>query len=343
MKAQADTLARSAVVSGRPDDGQRRDAVPVDAFLQVRGIVKRYRSGHVANRGVDLTASLGEVVALLGPNGAGKTTLVLQLLGLMAPTEGEIRIANIDVVANPNGVKHLIGYQPQGHMAMGGLGARHALEFTARLRGLSRTAARAQAQQLAVEFELSEVLSKPLNQLSGGWRRLVDVAVAFAGAPRLVVLDEPTESLDPAHRLLIWRKLDRLRETRQATCVVVTHNLLEAERVVDRVVIMGNGEVLASGSPGALKQHLGRDLILELRLCPDAPPPTAIAELGLVRRSSAVQMDILLAPERVPAALELLLAPDARRWLEEFHLAPPSLETVYFDLGTGDDNALITA
>ena len=124
MKVQLDTRARPAFVSGRSDDGQRRSAVPAGDFVQVRGVVKRYRSGHVANRGVDLTARLGEVVALLGPNGAGKTTLVLQLLGLMAPTEGEIRIANIDVVANPNGIKYLIGYQPQGHMAMGGLRVR---------------------------------------------------------------------------------------------------------------------------------------------------------------------------------------------------------------------------
>lgn len=335
------SLAPPAV---RADDRTHRNGSKPDArFVYARGIVKRYRSGHVANRGVDLTAGVGEVVALLGPNGAGKTTLVLQLLGLMAPTEGQITIGNVDVVACPNAVKHLIGYQPQGHMAMGGLGARHALEFTARLRGFSRTAARAQAQQLAAEFELAEVLSKPLNQLSGGWRRLVDVAVAFAGAPRFVVLDEPTESLDPAHRLLIWRKLERLRETRRATCLVVTHNLLEAERVVDRVVIMGHGKVLASGSPGELKKHLGRDLIVELRLCPGARSPAALAELGLVTRSSGLQMTIRLARERVPGALELLLATDAAEWVEEFQLAPPSLETIYFDLGAGDDGALAAA
>jgi ABC-type multidrug transport system ATPase subunit len=307
------------------------------SFLEAAGVVKRHRSGTLANDGISLTAELGEVIALVGPNGAGKTTLVRQLLGLLAPTAGTIRVGGIDVVADPGAVKSLIGYQPQGHMAMGGVEVGRMLELTARLRGLTKADAAAQAAALAEAFQLALVLAQPRSQLSGGWRRLVDVAVAFAGRPRLIVLDEPTDNLDPVHRQLIWARLDALRETRQATCLLVTHNLLEAERVVDRVVIVDGGRVVRSGSPGTLKQRFGSDVLLELHLRPGAELPRALFALGTARHVRPGHVQLLLAQQRVPVATRLLLDPAARAWLDDFRLAPPSLEAIY--LGLGEDLA----
>jgi ABC-type multidrug transport system ATPase subunit len=301
------------------------------AFLEASEVTKRYRSGTLANDGISLSAGLGEVIAVVGPNGAGKTTFVLQVLGLLAPSAGAIGVGGVDVVADPAGVKPLIGYQPQGHMAMGGIEAGRVLEFTARLRGLSPAEAAAQAAALATDFDLAPVLAKPLNTLSGGWRRLVDVAVAFAGRPRLIVLDEPTDNLDPVHRRLIWDRLDALRSSRQATCLLVTHNLLEAERVVDRVVIIDGGRVVQAGSPGALKQRFGTDVQLDVHLRAAAPP--ALLALGAAHEARPGHVALLLPQQRVPAAMRILLAPGAREWLDDFRLAPPSLEAIYLGLG----------
>jgi ABC-type multidrug transport system ATPase subunit len=307
-------------------------AVPIGRFVDARGVSKRYRSGTLANDGVDFAADLGDVSAIVGPNGAGKSTFVLQLVGLLAPTAGAIRVGAVDVVADPDAAKRLIGYQPQGHMAMGGVEVRHVLAFTARLRGLAKAEAARQAAVLTEEFDLGEVLDTPLNKLSGGWRRLVDVAVAFAGSPQLVVLDEPTNDLDPVHRRLIWAKLDALRRSRTATCVLVTHNLLEAERVVDRVVVIDRGRVVASGSPGALKQRFGKDLLLDLYLQPEVGVPASLTSLGSAVEVRPGHLQILLAQAVVPRAMEILLADAARTWLDDFRLAPPSLESVYLGL-----------
>jgi ABC-type multidrug transport system ATPase subunit len=312
-------------------------------FLEAAGVTKRYRSGTLANDALTLSAELGEVLALVGPNGAGKTTFVLQLIGLLTPTAGAIRIGDVDVVASPDAVKPLIGYQPQGHMAMGGVEVEHVLAFTGRLRGLTKAEAAAQTAALAAEFDLGDVLRRPLNRLSGGWRRLVDVAVAFAGRPRLIVLDEPTENLDPVHRRLIWKRLDALRESRAATCLLVTHNLLEAERVVDRVVIVDGGRIVQSGSPGALKQRFGRDVLLDVHLRPGAVAPAALLALGTAHAGRPGHVQLLLAQQRTPAALRMLLEAGASAWLDDFRLGRPSLETIYLGLGEEAAHAIAAA
>lgn len=305
------------------------------AFIEARDVVKRYRSNVVANDGISLDAQLGEVVAILGPNGAGKTTFILQLLGLLAPTSGTIRVGEADVTADPQSVKRLSSYQPQGHMAMGGIEVRHVLPFTGRLRGLSRAEAHGQAEALITEFGLADVSDRPLHRLSGGWRRLVDVAVAFMGRPKLIVLDEPTNDLDPVHRRLIWDKLNMLRQTRETTCLLVTHNLLEAERVVDRVMIIDQGRVMAHGSPGALKRGLDRALRLDVyvRLGSKlATAPAVLSELGQGYQVRPGHLRFLLTRDRASRAMAVLLAEETRQAIDDFRLAPPSLEDVYLHM-----------
>jgi ABC-type multidrug transport system ATPase subunit len=296
-------------------------------------VVRRF-GDVLANDAVSFRADLGEVVAILGPNGAGKTTLILQLLGLLVPTSGTIHVGGADVVADPLGVKRIASYQPQGHTAMGGVEVRRALEYTGRLRGMTVPEARRQAADLAGQFGLHDVLDQPLNRLSGGWRRLADVAAAFMGHPRLIVLDEPTNDLDPLHRRLVWGRLDALRRSRESTCLLVTHNLLEAERVVDRVVIMSRGRTVACGSPGALKRRLGSGLRLDVYVGSEpeaAGTLTALAALGRVRRGRPGHWQFFLGREDVPAAMATLLA-ETGAGVDDFRLAPPSLEDVYLDL-----------
>lgn len=315
-----------------------------ESFIEVNDLVKHYRSQDVrANDGIRFTAEAGEIVALLGPNGAGKTTFILQLLGLVVPASGTIFVGDIDVVATPARVKRIASYQPQGHMAMAGVAVQQALVYTGRLRGLSASQARRQAEELTEEFELQSVSSTPLQQLSGGWRRLVDIAVAFMGQPQLVVLDEPTNDLDPQHRRLVWEKLNRLRESRAMTCLIVTHNLLEAERIVDRAVILKQGRCVTDGSPGAIKQLLGADVRLDIYLSMSALSselPPALTALGPAHSIRPGHFWLFLPRNRAFRAMEILSHDSAREWLDDFRLAPPSLEDVYLHLSEVQDEQL---
>lgn len=310
----------------------QHEPVRTRPFVEAREVVKRYRGSVEANAGVCFEARLGEVVALLGANGAGKTTFVLQLLGLLKPSSGSIRVGDVDVVRDPAGVKRLASYQPQSHAAMGGVAVWQALVLTGRLRGQTAANAERVGAELVTHFGLEPVLHQPLSRLSGGWRRLVDVATAFMGEPRLIVLDEPTNDLDPVHRRLVWSRVDALRHERRVSCLLVTHNLLEAERVADRVVVLQQGRVAAEGSPGELKRRLGDALQLDVYASPQAAPETirtVLAGLGpqVVIRPGHVQVHV--ERKDVSAALERLMQAMNRRIVEDFRLAPPSLEDVY--------------
>jgi len=313
------------------------------AFVEVQSLRKQYRQGSPANHDITFSAGLGEVIAILGPNGAGKTTLALQLLGLLRPTSGSITVGGIDVIAEPAAVKQIATYQPQGGMAMTGLEVRRALAFTSRLRGLSWADARAQANQLAEEFDLMDVFNSTIRNLSGGMQRLVEVAIAFTGSPRLIVLDEPTNDLDPKHRQLVWRRLHRLQQTRTATCLVATHNLLEAEKAVDRVIIVRDGTIVASGSPGELKKSISSRLRLDLFIQPDRELPSSLPGLTEAQELRPGHFRHFLTEAAASRILPYLLAPEAESWLDDFQLAPPSLEDVYFGLEATDYETLAPA
>jgi ABC-type multidrug transport system ATPase subunit len=306
-----------------------------EAALDVRELTKRYPGGTLANDALSLRVERGEVFGLLGPNGAGKTTLVLQVLGLLKPTSGAIEVEGIDVLAHPERVKRVSGYMPQARVAMRGLEVWRALHVTGRLRGLDDAAARGQAAALIGRLGLDEHRNTFLDRLSGGLTRVAAFAMALIGRPRLVVLDEPTNELDPLRRRAVWDALRELGRAGDTTCLLVTHNVLEAEGAVDRVAIVDRGRVVALGTPGELKARLGDEVRLEVVL------KTDVAQNGQ-RADAEARLDALgrrldLAPGRyavfvprpaVGGAVDVLLG-DLGPRLDDFRVAPPSLEDVY--------------
>ncbi len=188
------------------------------------------------------------------------------MLGLLAPTSGSITVEGVDVVAHPRAVSRFSGYMPQTRIAMRNLEVERALTVTGRLRGQSEPTARAQTNALIERLELGEHRAKYMDRLSGGLMRVAAFGMALMGDPRLIVLDEPTNELDPLRRRMVWEIIRDLKRERPVTCVLVTHNVLEAERVVDRVAMIDGGRVVAVGTPGALKAQLGDEVRLEVVL-----------------------------------------------------------------------------
>ncbi|MER7873957.1 ABC transporter ATP-binding protein [Streptomyces malaysiensis] len=329
-----------------------KQATSGDVVCTVRGLVKTYPAARGrrgapatpavrASDGIDLDVVRGEVFGLLGPNGAGKSTLVRQLTGLLRPDEGRVRVLGHDLVRHPERAARLLGYLGQDSTALDELTVSLAAETTARLRGLETRAARAARDAVIEELGLGEVAGRPLKKLSGGQRRLACVAAALVGERPLLVLDEPTSGMDPVARRAVWAAVDRRRAERGVTVVLVTHNVIEAETVLDRVAVLDRGRVIACDTPAGLKSLVADEVRLELVWRTE--PPLDVPEVAALRKAaeacraagggSGRRWTLRLPPDDARAAIATVTGGPAFAALDDFTLATPSLEDVYLALG----------
>ena len=295
-------------------------------LLEVDGVTKVYRGGLKANDDITLGIEAGEVFGLLGPNGAGKTTLIGQILGLLAPTSGTIRVDGVDVVRRPNVAREACSYQPQSSVPIDGLTPVQAIELAGRIRGGDAAAVRRRAHDLIEALDLLEWERKAI-QLSGGVMRLVAFCMAVVQPGRIVILDEPTNDVDPLRRKLLWQQVRAVADNGSAV-LLVTHNVLEAERCVDRLAIVDDGRVVGAGTPASLKGDLGGWLRLELVLEPGVESPKVPRYL---RRPTHVGRRLLAEVSSASVDKAVAWATSLREEgaAEEFSLGPATLEDVY--------------
>ncbi|MCL1871887.1 MAG: ABC transporter ATP-binding protein [Promicromonosporaceae bacterium] len=226
--------------------------------LVVQGLSKRFGAGPdavQANDAVDLTVRAGQVVCLLGHNGAGKSTLVNQVVGLTLPDAGTIHLDGVDAVADPARARALASVQAQANVPITGLTPRKAVELVGRIRGLRKADARRRSGELLGALDLAPWADKPSEKVSGGVARLTAFAMAAVAPGRLVVLDEPTNDVDPVRRRLLWQQIRHIADD-GAGILLVTHNIHEAEHVVDDVVLLDSGRVVTHGTPAQLVETL---------------------------------------------------------------------------------------
>ncbi len=306
------------------------------AIYQIENLTKVYRgSDRKANDGLTFEIYEGEIFGLLGPNGAGKSTLVGQISGLLAPTSGAIKLFGMDVVKRPDLLPQYVSLQPQHTGALWDLYPEEALFHTARFRGLTSAEARRQANDLLEEFGLTGMRGRQIRRLSGGQRKLIGVAVAIIGLRPVMIFDEPTNELDPQVRRLVWDKLQKLN-TQGTTIILVTHNVLEAERVIGRVGIINHGRLMALGTPGDLKGQVDQRVRLELQFKADPNGFTQLLEeLGDVRSLTRQHWSVLCHREGARGAIDRVLAQIGLDSLDDFRILTPSLEDVYLQLGGG--------
>jgi ABC-2 type transport system ATP-binding protein len=314
----------------------------VSALLEVRDLTKQYRGGVLANDGLSLDVQAGEVFGLLGPNGAGKTTLVAQVLGLLRPTSGRILLDGVDVVERPDIARSSCSYQPQGLAPLEGVTPEEAVRLTGRLRGGQRDVVRRRTDELLTALDLDAWRTR-LVPLSGGVARLVSFCMAAVHPVRLAVLDEPTNDVDPLRRRLLWQQVRRLADEGTAV-LLVTHNVAEAEKCVDRLAIVDAGRVQVSGTPAELRRGLGGALRLELTLDDrsELPPlPPFLTAPAVAGRRVVVQAGLSDAGRAVTWARKV----QEDGAVAEFQLAPASLEDVYVrSVGaTEDEHAAVLA
>ncbi|MGV8972824.1 MAG: ABC transporter ATP-binding protein [Rhodoglobus sp.] len=310
--------------------------------LRVEGLTKRYggRSGVQANDDISFDVAPGSVTGLLGHNGAGKTTLVNQVVGLVRPNRGSIYVDDVDAVAHPHLARRLVSIQAQANVPITGLTPRLAVELVGRIRGASRPEAARRTQRLLDALELGPWADTPAQKVSGGIARLTSFAMTAVAPGRLVVLDEPTNDVDPVRRRLLWTEIRALADSGSAV-LLVTHNVREAERVVDHLVVLDSGRVIAAGTPAALTAPLKGVLTVEIQLAAAPAPewPAVVTDADVVgSRCPDLRRTGTIRPED---------AADVVRWaqghvdsgrLEGYSLTPASLEDVYVRL-VGADHA----
>ena len=255
-----------------------------NAIIEVRNLRKHYRQVE-AVKGISFDVHRGTTTALLGGNGAGKTTTLSMLLGVLTPTAGAIRILGDDMLAHRHRVLPRINFTSPYVDLPKRLTVEENLRVYARLYGIPRGKVR--VEELAQELDLTEFLKRPYGNLSAGQRTRVSLAKALLNHPEVLLLDEPTASLDPDVGDRMRTLLEQYQKKSHCTMLLATHNMGEVERMCDEVIMLRAGVVVDQGSPSALLQRYSRENMEEVFLLPGSGPTPTTGRAAMVMRTGS--------------------------------------------------------
>ncbi|MEB3300870.1 MAG: ATP-binding cassette domain-containing protein [Cyanobacteriota bacterium] len=286
---------------------------------------------------LSLQVPTGCLYGVLGPNGAGKTTAMRILCTLLAPDEGEVRVAGHDALANPRTVRRLLGYVAQDVAIDKILTGRELLQLQADLYHLPPSATEARLQDVISLLAMEEWIDRRCGTYSGGMRRRLDLAAGLLHRPAVLVLDEPTVGLDIESRSAIWNVLRILRNS-GTTILLSSHYLEEVDALADRLAIIDAGRVIAEGTPEQLKQSLGGDRVtLRVREFSDEQEAQRVRELlqpcqgvrqVVVNRAQGYSLNLVVDDQSVVSSIRACL--DAAGFpVFALALSRPSLDDVY--------------
>jgi len=222
-------------------------------LIEAKNLHKRFGE-IVAVDGISLEVGRGEVLGFLGPNGAGKSTTMKMITGFLEPDAGSVRIAGIDMFEAPKAAKRELGYLPEGAPSYGDMTSRAFLAFIAAIRGFDHDEARSRVAIAAEKAELGSVLDQKIDTLSKGFKRRVAIAQAILHDPQVLVMDEPTDGLDPNQKHQVRRLIDEMAA--EKAIIVSTHILEEVEAVCSRAIIINRGRIVADGTAEDLMRRL---------------------------------------------------------------------------------------
>jgi ABC-2 type transport system ATP-binding protein len=304
----------------------------VETAIEAKDLRKTYPPDVTALDGLSLSVARGTIFGLLGRNGAGKSTTVRVLSTLSRPDGGTGRVAGIDVLGDPVGVRRVIGVVGQKHGSDGEATGRENLVLQGEFYGITGRVLRQRVTESLERFGLTDAGGRKAKTYSGGMSRRLDIAMGLLHRPEVLFLDEPTAGLDPEARVALWREIERLRSEEQMTILLTTHYMDEADRLASRLAIVDRGRVVVEGTPAGLKSGLEGDTIhVELD---EATGGRAVEALGRVGEIDDVRIDGRSVRARardggaaVPAVLGALEARGVRA--TSVTMARPSLDEVY--------------
>ena len=314
-------------------------------MIEISNITKRFGS-LTAVDDVSFSVNRGEVLGFLGPNGAGKSTTMKMVTGFLTPDRGTIRIGGMDIAANPVEVKRWIGYLPEGAPLYGEMTTRGFLRFISGIRGFKGAEAERRIDSVVEKVSLGSVLEMPIDTLSKGFKRRVGLAQAILHDPQILILDEPTDGLDPNQKHEV-RALIRGMSA-EKVIVLSTHILEEVDAVCTRATIIASGRLVSDGTPEDLLRRSRMHNALKLGLA--VTDPSGVVEtLQAVPNVSRAEVT-----SQSDGALELLLLPTgtgslagpvsaaahANGWhVTEMHVERGRLDDVFRAITTGEGDA----
>lgn len=222
--------------------------------IKTINLSKQYRN-ITAVDSLNLEIRQGELFSLLGVNGAGKTTTIKMLTGLTKPTSGDVFVGGYSIIKESEKVKEMIGVSPQETAVAPNLTVKENLELICGIYGFSKEKTKRKLEELNQQFHLEVVLKRKAGKLSGGWQRRVSIAMALISEPKILFLDEPTLGMDVIARHELWEVIRSLKG--KVTMILTTHYMEEAEALSDRIGIMKDGRLLATGTAEELKNVVG--------------------------------------------------------------------------------------
>ena len=257
--------------------------------IEVRNLVKSY-AGVVAVQNINFTLNRGEILGFLGPNGAGKSTTMRILTGYLPATSGEVRICGVPVAGQPDAVKRHIGYMPENNPLPEDMRVSEYLYYRGRLKEIPRKKLSDRIDDVLDLCDLTRVRTRIIGKLSKGFRQRVGIAEAILAEPPVIIMDEPTIGLDP-HQILIVRDLIASLRGRMAV-IISSHILPEIEVTCDRVLIINQGRVVATGTPGELRRDILGHSLYKLEIAGDLDALPAVL--------SAVEPTLKIAEQSSP-------------------------------------------
>ncbi len=315
----------------------------MSAMIEIEGLTKRF-GPVLAVDDISMTVERGEVLGFLGPNGAGKSTTMKMVTGYLAPTAGSARVMGHDVATAPLAVKGSLGYLPEGAPAYGDMTARAFLNFIGEVRGFDRAERKRRIDHVTETVDLYAVIDRPVETLSKGYKRRVGLAQAILHDPEVLIMDEPTDGLDPNQKHQVRTLIQKMAA--EKAIVISTHILEEVEAVCTRAVVIAHGRLLADGTPQDLIARARNHNTVVIRL-PKGSAPAPIEDIKkidgvadvrtLVRDGEAAEYRVTPqggASIALPVA-DLLrakgVAPD------ELYVEKGALDQVFRDITTNDN------
>lgn len=298
-------------------------------MLIIDNLTKKYSMTY-ANKAISFKVKRGEIFGLLGPNGSGKTTLVSQIIGFLKPTEGNISLNGTNIIKKPHIARQLCSLQPQENISLSGLTPRQAIELTGKIRKGERRLVKQRTNKLLKQLQLEQWADEQSDNLSGGIRRLVTFCMAIIIPGKLVILDEPTNDVDPIRRRLLWEQVQKLANT-GVTVLLITHNILEAEQSVDRLALIHAGKIIGIGAPASLKGEFNKRLRLELTLHRENNAlelPSYVHKIQQTKQKITMSLPVTHSKEVIHWVFTL----QKQQKIEEFSLSAATLEDAYITM-----------
>jgi len=302
-------------------------------MIKIENLVKHYKNTK-ALQGVSLEIAMGETFAIVGPNGAGKTTLLNSILGLIHPTAGKITVDNIELSRNPKEIKRKIGYLPQRIAFHENLSALEVIEFYGALRGVNNT----RLESFLDAVGLTEQKNKKVGALSGGMLQRLALAQAIISDPPILILDEPTISLDPEGRVA-FKKLIREEKNKGKTILLSSHILSYIEELADRIAILVKGKVVALDTLAGLRTELKLNSILEMVIENLSPLALKLVEDSGAKNATikGKNLRFLISPKDKTNVIKTLTENGFD--ISDFWTEDPSLEEIFIKYTEGDSNS----